>query len=307
MNIINKLDINLLVALSTLVSEKGVTRAAARLHLSQPTVSTLLAQLRTIFDDPLLLRIGREMRPTLRAQELAQTVDQILSKINSLERPSRAFDPQTSKATFTLAVTDHMEYVLIPPLANYLKQRAPGIRLIVKQIELNNIRRQVESGDADLCVTSRHNAPQNLHSYPLYTDDTVCILRKGRSDIGKHLTLQKFCKIEHVVVSPNRLSDETDRLLTANGLSRNVTLTVPHFFMLPKIVSTSNMLSMVPRRLANQFRKTLAIYESPVKLPPYTMTAIWHERVNGDPAQAWLRQSLIEVATPNSDKYALPS
>ena len=133
---IRNVDLNLLVALDALLAERSVSRAAVRLHLSQPAASALLARLRELFGDPLLLRSARGMLPTQRALELLGPVRQVLDEIDAIVQPRAAFAPASAAHTFTLSASDYVEYALLPKLVDYLERKAPGVRLQVLPLDL---------------------------------------------------------------------------------------------------------------------------------------------------------------------------
>lgn len=295
---IRNVDLNLLVAFDALIAERSVSRAAARLHLSQPATSAVLARLRELFGDVLLLRTARGMLPTPRALELSVPVKQVLAEINRLVQPLTAFDPARADLTFTLSASDYVEYALLPVLVDYIERKAPGARLEVKAIDFGLMDKQLESGEVDVCVTSYGNASQDLHGRALYTERLVCVVRRNHPEVGERITLEQFCRLEHVFATPSgggtfvRLIDAA---LKGAGRSRKVRLKVPHFLMVPEIIARSDMVAILPERLARGYARKLSILEPPLKLPGIDIAAIWHERSHTDPAQQWLRQVLVDL------------
>jgi DNA-binding transcriptional LysR family regulator len=295
---IRNVDLNLLVALDALLAERSVSRAAVRLHLSQPAASALLARLRELFGDPLLLRSARGMLPTQRALELLGPVRQVLDEIDAIVQPRAAFDAASAEHTFTLSASDYVEYTLLPMLVDYLEHKAPGVRLEVRPLDLQTVAKQMESGDVDLCITGLLNAPAGLHVRPLYTERIVSVVRREHPGVGARLTLDKFCSLEHIQVSVrgSGFSTRIDEALAALGRKRRARLAVPHFLLVPEIVARSDMISALPERLARGYAKKLRIFEPPLDLEGFTVGEIWHERNQRDPAQQWLRDVLLELA-----------
>jgi DNA-binding transcriptional LysR family regulator len=295
---IRNVDLNLLVALDALLAERSVSRAALRLHLSQPAASALLARLRELFGDPLLLRSVRGMLPTPRALELLGPVRQVLDEIDAIVQPRAAFDAASAEHTFTLSASDYVEYALVPKLVDYLEHKAPGVCLEVRPLDLSLVTKQMESGEVDLCVTSLQNAPAGLHVRPLYSERIVSVVRCDHPGVGTRLTLDKFCSVEHIRVSVpgSGFSTRIDALLAVLGRKRHVRLAVPHFLLVPEIVARSDMISALPERLARGYAKKLRIFEPPVDIESFTVGQIWHERNQRDPAQQWLRDVLLELA-----------
>jgi DNA-binding transcriptional LysR family regulator len=295
---IRNIDLNLLVALDALLAERSVSRAAVRLRLSQPATSALLARLRELFGDPLLLRSARGMLPTPRALELLAPVKQVLDEIETIVQPPAAFDAGRAAHSFTLSASDYVEYALLPRLVDYLEHEAPGVRLGVRSIDLQLVAKQMESGEVDLCITGMQNAPAGLHLRPLYTERLVSVVRRDHPAVGASLTLDEFCSLEHIQVSVpgSGFSTHIDNALAARGRKRHARLTVPHFLLVPEIVARSDMISSLPERLARGYAKQLRIFDPPVELQKFTVGEMWHERNQRDPAQQWLRDVLAELA-----------
>jgi DNA-binding transcriptional LysR family regulator len=295
---IRNVDLNLLVALDALLAERNVSRAAVRLHLSQPATSALLARLRELFGDPLLLRSARGMLPTPRALELLGPVKQVLDEIDAIVQPRAAFDPARAVQTFTLSASDYVEYALLPTLVDYLERKAPGVRLAVRPLDLETVAKQMESGEVDLCITGLQNAPAGLHQQPLYAERMVSVVRRKHPGVGTHLTLEKFCSLEHILVSVrgSGFSARVDDALAKLGRKRRARLAVPHFLLVPEIVARSDMIGALPERLARGYANKLRMFELPLEIGGFTVGQIWHERNQREPAQLWLREVLLELA-----------
>jgi DNA-binding transcriptional LysR family regulator len=302
-------DLNLLVALDALLAERSVSRAAVRLHLSQPATSALLARLRELFGDPLLLRSARGMLPTPRALELLGPIKQVLDEIDGIIQPRTAFDPGRAEHTFTLSASDYVEYALLPTLVDYLERQAPRVRLAVRPLDLQTVARQMEIGEVDLCITGLLNAPAGLHERPLYTERVVSVVRRRHPGVGAHLTLDTFCSLEHILVSVrgSSFSARIDESLAALGRKRHIRLAVPHFLLVPEIVARSDMISALPERLALGYANKLRILEPPFKMESFTVGQIWHERNQREPAQVWLRDVMLKLAQKSQKQAEVKS
>jgi DNA-binding transcriptional LysR family regulator len=295
---IRNIDLNLLVALDALLAERSVSRAAVRLHLSQPATSALLARLRELFGDPLLLRNARGMLPTPRALELLGPVKQVLDEIDAIIQPRTAFDPDSAEHTFTLSASDYVEYALEPALVYYLERKAPRVRLAVRPLDLQTVAKQMEIGEVDLCITGLLNAPPGLHEAALYPERIVSVVRRNHPGVGAQLTLDTFCSLDHIMVSVrgSGFSAQIDEALAALGRKRHARLAVPHFLLVPEIVARSDMISALPERLARGHANKLRIMEPPLEIEGFTVGQIWHERNQREPAQIWLREVLLKLA-----------
>ena len=286
------LDLNLLKTLDALLDERSVTRAAARLSLTQPAVSGMLTRLRDNFGDPLFIRAPHGMVPTLRAQQLAPVVKQILNDINTLLQPAQ-FDPLTADFTFTLAATDYALKAVVVPFIAALKVRAPMIRVRVIPVEPERLTTQFEQGKIDLALLTPSTTPGDLHSRTLYEERYVCMLRADHPDARAPLSLDRFCALEHILVSYEGESfwGVTDDALAKVGRKRRVGLSVSSFLVLPEVLAISDMIAVVPSRLASA-RASICVQEPPVAIHGFTKNMAWHERNHRDPAQQWLRELL---------------
>ena len=226
------LDLNLLKTLDALLDERSVTRAAARLALTQPAVSGMLNRLRDYFDDPLFIRAPHGIVPTTRAEELAAPVKRILADIDLLLQPV-AFDPLQATLTFTLAATDYALRAIAVPFIAALKVRAPAIRVRVIPVDSERMMNQLERGNVDVALITPHTTPDDLHSRALYDERYVCMMRADHPDAGKPLSLARFCALEHVLVSyeGDSFRGVTDGALEKMGRTRHVGLSVSNFLL----------------------------------------------------------------------------
>jgi DNA-binding transcriptional LysR family regulator len=290
------LDLNLLKALDALLDERSVTRAAARLALTQPAVSGMLNRMRDHFDDPLFIRAPHGMVPTTRAEALAAPVKRILADIDALLQPI-AFDPITANLTFTLAATDYALRAVVVPFIAALKVRAPHIRVRVVPVEPERLVNQLGQGKLDLALMTPHTTPDELHSRALYDERYVCMMRADHPDAGKPLTLDRFCALEQVLVSyeGEGFHGVTDDALAKIGRTRRVGLSVSSFLVLPDVLTISDMIAVVPERMAEN-RAGMFVCDTPASVQGFTKSMAWHERTHRSPAQQWLRELLLETS-----------
>lgn len=295
-NNIRNLDLNLLKAFDALMDEGSVTRAAQRLMLSQPAVSAMLTRLRDNFDDPLFVRSQRGMVPTERAIALANPIKRVLADINLLLQPVR-FEPLAAQMTYTIAATDYALKAVIVPLTLELKKQAPGVRVAVINVNNDNLAQQMEQGVVDLALVTPQTTPDELHSRALYDEQYVCMMSADHpvAASGK-ITLDQFCYLEHILVSnQGRFWGPTDDALAAMQLKRHVGLSVNSFLVLPEILRTTDMIAVVPRRLACR-HDNLVIVDTPLEVKGFTKSMAWHERSHRDPSHQWIRALCLEVS-----------
>lgn len=293
---IRTLDLNLLKTLDALLDERSVTRAAARLSLTQPAVSGMLNRLRDYFDDPLFIRVPHGIVPTTRAEALAAPVKRILADIDVLLQPTE-FDPLSASLTFTVAATDYALRAVVVPFIAALKVQAPAVRVRVVPVEPDRLVSQLEQGKIDLALLTPHTTPDELHSRALYDETYVCMMRADHPNAGKSLTLERFCALEHVLVSYEGESFHgvTDDALARIGRTRYIGLSVSSFLVLPEVLAISDMLAVVPARMAEN-RQGMWVGEAPVDIAGFTKSMAWHGRTHRNPAQAWLRGLMLETS-----------
>lgn len=294
---IRHLDLNLLKALDALLDARSVTRAAERLSLTQPAVSGMLMRLRESFGDPLFVRAQRGMVPTLRAEQLAGPVKQLLGSVEQMLQP-QAFDPLTAAMTVALASTDYALRAVVVPFLSALRVQAPNIRIAVQPVDPQQLPGQLDSGAIDLALVTPDSTPPGLHSAALFDERYVCVMRADHPE-SRHevLTLERFCALDHALVSPagGAFEGVTDHALARIGRSRRVTVSVTSFLVLPEILHTSDLIAVVPRRLALH-TDGLVLREPPLDIPGFSKTLAWHERTHHDPAHTWLRSLLFDTA-----------
>lgn len=289
-------DLNLLKAFDALMDERNVTRAAARLALTQPAVSGMLARLRDSFGDPLFVRSQRGVVPTPRALELAAPVKQALAGIDALLRPA-AFEPAQARFTVSIAASDYALQAIVVPLLAQLRPQAPGIRVAVRPIVDERLQEQLERGELDLALTTPEVVPPDLHVRRLFDERYVCVLRAGHPDAQSGaLTLDRFCALDHGFVSyaGGGFQGATDAALAAVGRSRRVVLSIQSFMVLLDVVRNSDLIALVPQRLVGN-TDGLAVREPPLDIAGFTKVAAWHPRTHGDAGHQWLRAQLFDA------------
>ncbi|EKS69704.1 MULTISPECIES: LysR family transcriptional regulator [Caballeronia] len=295
-NTLRRLDLNLLLTLDVLLAEQNVTRAAERLHFSQPSVSVHLSKLRDIFGDPLLLPGPRGMRPTARAESLREPLREALASLERAVSPEAAFDPAIADNTWRIAATDYSESTVLLPALSGLRAAAPHTRIAVLEMLPPRLAKQAENGEIDLAFHITSPEMANFHQQALFTESYVLVGRKDHPRLKRRPTLAQFCALEHVIVSPDGggFFGPTDDTLATFGMKRHVALSVPHFLFVRSVLATTDLVSMQPARLAKRWPE-LRIVAPPVDVPGYEMSMYWHERVHRDPAHRWLREFIAQA------------
>lgn len=295
---LRNVDLNLLKAFDALMDERSVTKAAARLALTQPAVSGTLNRLRDLIGDPLFVRSQRGVVPTARALELVAPVKQILASIEAVLRPVD-FEPGEAAFTVSVAATDYALRAVVMPFITALRPLAPGIKVAVVQAGTGAIHQRMERGQLDMALLTPELTPPDLHSQALFDERYVCVLREDHPVAGKRkLSLDRFCELDHGIVSLDGggFSGATDEALKRLGRERRVVVSVPSFVMLLDLVRSSDLVALVPKRLLKE-PTGLRVLEPPLDVPGFTKLLAWHARTHEDVGQRWVRDLLVRVCT----------
>ncbi|MGH3151766.1 MAG: LysR family transcriptional regulator [Streptosporangiaceae bacterium] len=294
------IDLNLLVALDALLAERNVTRAASRVGLSQPGMSNTLARLRKLFGDPLLVREGLTLVPTPRAEALRQPIQEALSLIQQALDDRPGFDPARDHVTLTVSCSDYSLLMLIGPLVRRLAAAAPGLTIQVLP-RVPDAVRLLREGEADLVIEPAEIMPGvTLPSLRLFADRWLCCVWEGNSEVGERMTLETYLRLGHLVYSGVRGHPVSmvDTYLTQASVARRIEFTVESFLLAPFLLQGTDLVAVVPERAAAHLRRTAAVrfLEPPLPLPPITEMLWWNPRHTMDPAHAWLRARIAEIA-----------
>lgn len=294
-----RLDLNLLVTLEVLLAEQNVTKAAARLHLSQPAVSAQLSRLRDMFGDPLLVPAHRGMTPTAKAAELRGPLREALDGLRGTLQSHQAFSPLTAELTVNIACTDYVQAAVVMPLVLALRQKAPGMRVAVHHWNPVRLERQLAEGEVDLAIASPDPSHPNLRTLHLFNETYVLIGRAGHPGMQPGLTIEDFVKLEHVIVSPSGGSFTTpvDDALAALGQRRNVVMSAASFLFVPEIVAASDLVALVPRRLLPFRTDRFMVLDLPGLAAPFDVSLIWHERSHSHAGHHWVRSLAVELTS----------
>jgi DNA-binding transcriptional LysR family regulator len=294
------IDLNLLVSLDALLAESNVTRAAARLNLTQPAVSAQLARLRQLFGDPLLIPAanGRGMTRTARALELMEPLQSALRTLESVVRHQPAFDPRAHARRFVVAASDQTVVVLgLPLMQAWPRLTGPRVQLAFVSAELAGLAERFERGELDLLLGSERMVLPTLKARRLYDERFVVVQRKGHPRGTAPYTLDDYCAFEHVLVSTSGGSffGFMDEHLEALGRARRVALSVQHFTLVPDVLACTDYIATLPERLIARYSDRLDLFELPFDARGFSMLAGWHPRSQNDPAHVWLRETIAAM------------
>ena len=292
------IDLNLLVALRALLELRSVSKAAQDLGLSQPAMSHALGRIREALGDPILVRSGRYMVPTPRAERLLPRVRKVLQDVEQLLVGDDLFTAETAVRVFTMTTNGFASFSMLPALRAVVSEQAPGVDLRIRQLARENLREMLADGDVDMALFTgaMHELPESLYSRKLYDDPFVCLVRREHPRVQRgRLALKDFVEMEHILVSPRGDAwGVVDHALADMGRARRVSLVVPNFVSVPQLIETSDLVVTIPVSMARVYARSCEVdhVEPPLALPVGALYALWHERVHEDAANRWLRDAV---------------
>jgi len=298
------LDLNLLVILDALLEEQSVTKAAERVHVSQPAVSAALAKLRQHTGDELLEKVGREFRLTPRAQTMVKPVKEILIQIESTIYTSSEFDPVLADRTFNIAMSSYSAEVLMPGLVEKITRSSPGISCVVEEISEESLAR-VKAGSIDCCVTFQQakllnpsETTEELSYMHMFSDEWMLIAAAGNDDVTEAISYEEFCALPYIGTRLSRnLSSFVERTLDNQNVRPRTYMVVPSFELAVTSVINSSCVAVVPELLVdNRLRPALKMFRPPFEIPAIGEFLVWHSRNDADPGHSWFRELILEVA-----------
>ena len=312
-------DLNLIRVLDALAEEGNVTKAGARLGLSQSAISHALNKMRAVFGDQLFIRGPNSMNPTPRAMELARSFKAALRQIDSTVGDSH-FDPGTAEMEIVVATSDYLTSTLFPPILRMIEQRAPGIRLWLRPINDLNIVEELDRGTLHIAVGAFGKVPARFVKAELFTDPNVWIFRAGHPAADSPISLDLLGTYPHIDVLIARRDAATtgatidqsglerayvtsnpqylDGLLAEAGFERRIGATLSHLLAVPPLLAASDMIAYVPSRFARFSSRTfdMAWKDPPYAAPPMTISTLVHRTMGAHASIAWAMTMMEESA-----------
>jgi DNA-binding transcriptional LysR family regulator len=294
------IDANLVVPLHALLESKSVTLAARRIALSPSATSHALARLRQLTGDPLLVRAGRQLVRTARAEALLETSRRAVESLEAVFAADRAFDPATLKRSFRVATTDHVQLMLLRALDRHLAKHAPGVDLFCLPMDRGSMA-ALRDGTVDFSIGVFSETPPDVVNTALFIDQLVTVVRTGHPLLRGRATIDKFVSFPHVLVAPlGTPSGLLDDILARVGKTRRVARTVPTFVEAAMLVAETDYVLSVPRTVVSAFgrRLRLRIAKIPLALPRFTISSASHRRHEGQAEHRWMRDLIVRVTRP---------
>lgn len=287
------LDLRLVRIFNIIYKTRSLTGAAALLSVTQPSVSYALSQLRRQLDDPLFVRGPEGMVPTAKATELFEVFSRSVNQIDLAVEGLESFDPSTSSRTFRLCLSDLGELAFLPAVMSRLVAEAPGVALDVVPMQIDRVAEWLERGEVDAAIASV-TLPGHARQEVIFRERYVCLL-PARLDRGKEaLTIEEFCALRHVLIDQSSGHSQADAALASRGVERRGSLRVHHFSVLPGVLANTDLVAIVPFRVAVLFRQLwpVAIKELPVEVQGFDVSLYWQDTMTRSKAHSWFRDLL---------------
>ncbi|MBR9884267.1 MAG: LysR family transcriptional regulator [Oceanospirillales bacterium] len=291
----SNIDLNLIRTFVVLYESRSVTLAAEQLYVTQPSVSYALSRLRELFNDRLFVRSKEGMEPTAAATQLYQVLHGSLAQIENTIEGARHFEPALSDKRFTLSMTDLGEMALLPHIFRRMQREAPYAELEVLALEIDKAAEWMSTGKVDAVICSRPIPGHDVRRQVILRERYVCIM--SAQSAPKMLTMETFLERKHLVVSRSLGHGLAEEVLSDLGVKRKVSLVLPHFSILPSVLGETELLAIVPLKIAQLFSVTsdLKIFPLPFEVPSIDVALYWSERSERSPGLTWLRQLIAQA------------
>ena len=294
-------DLRLLSVFDEIYKTRSVSRAAAALGLGQPAVSIALAKLRQHYGDPLFVRTSAGMDPTPLGEELVRPIRGALEALHAAFGQRSLFSPAQSERCFRICMADISQLVLLPKLWNRLHATAPGVCIEVVPLKDTATTAQwLETGAADLAIGFMPHLEAGFYQQVLFRQHYVVLASADHPRLRSGLDRQGFEREDHAVFTAAGTGHQMiDQELARLGVRRRIALTIPNFVGAAFVIEHTDLLLIIPRRLAELLRGRgeFSIFPLPFRLPDYAVKQHWHERYHQDPGNRWLRELIAELVS----------
>ncbi|MBV1932658.1 MAG: LysR family transcriptional regulator [Porticoccaceae bacterium] len=305
---ISRVDLNLLVYLDVLLRERNVTKSAAHLGITQPAMSNGLRRLRTLLDDPLLIRTSDGMTPTERALELQPQIRDVLANIERAIEPKGLFDASTAERVVRIMASDYAESTLIPALLSRLAIEAPNITLDVltpSDVSLED----VEQGRVDMLLNRFDEMPESFHQSTVWRDDFSCLLSVD-NPLNKKFDLDKYLSGRHVWVSKTGMGASVgmnpqdsqrlgwvDEALKVLGKERRIAVFTRHYLVAAMLSQQADLIATLPSQLARLQldNPQVRLHKPPFNIPSFELKMAWSPLLQHNPYHQWIRRLVVEI------------
>ncbi|MEX5508976.1 LysR family transcriptional regulator [Pseudomonas paralactis] len=297
---IAQVDLNLLKTFEALHDESSASRAALRLGVTQSAISAGLRRLRELYGDPLFVRTGRGLAPTLRANQLKPLISEALDRCRQSLAMINPDNPHYQGRSVVLGLSDDFEIAYGRPLMDAIAERLPKLRVIFRQTHSQIVAGALLDRNLDLAITAGGFAERRLSRQVLGEGDYRCLVDPGSLVPGQQgLELAEFIAREHVLVSSGGFIGITDEGLAAQGLSRQVCASTSHFAALPYLLKGSTAVATIPGHAAEAIAQMtgLRVLPCPLALPHYPVELGWRTQAQLDPLLLKVREAIVACFT----------
>lgn len=293
---ISRVDLNLLVVFDTIYTEGGITKAAEKLHLTQPAISHALARLRDMFNDPLFERQGYKMVPTPLAKRLIDPLRESLQQLGSILNDTQSFEPATAKKRFVIGLRDYMESTVMPRLMQSMSAQAPEVEISTVRVNRRSLESELGAGTLDLAVDVLLPVTPAVKFTRVSVDGMAVVARKGHPVVQGALDIDTYLAQRHILVTSRRQGPGFEDLeLHRLGLHRKVALRCQFYFAACRTVSQTDLLLTMPESYAHMANRQFGnqVLAFPVALSPMDAYMYWHSSTDNDAANRWLRELML--------------
>lgn len=295
-----KLDLNLLVALDVLLTERSVTRAAQRLNLSQSATSGVLGRLREYFDDELLVQVGRNMMPSPLGIELLTKVRHVLHTVNSTIVTRTDFDHTTSDRHFKFFASDFVKTVLLAEVAQTLAEIAPNITMEISNLDCDSAS-QLDRGEVDFLIMPEYLIDDAHPKMALFESRHVCVVWAGNDLVGETLSFEQYLELGHVVIrfGKSRSPSFEEWFIERFGHARRIEVITDDFNSMPRFVHGTRRIATLHEHLAAYYAEhlDLRLIPPPIDIPPMAEGMQWHKSLDRDQGHLWMREFIQGIVS----------
>ena len=292
-----ELDLNLMRVFCTVYEQGSVTGAAAELHLTQPTVSHALKNLRRQCNDQLFLREGRGLSPTPFAKSIFPQVKAGIAQVTAAVSSGGLFDPETARERFTLALTDLGELAFLPSVMVALREQAPGVELTVLPLDVERVPEDLLRNRVDAAICAPYIGGPGIVRTVVGTDEYVVIAARGHPRVRERLTLEQFAEEPRIRLAPSMGHDLAEVAAERAGAPGSTALRLSHFTGLVSVVERTDCLAVLPRFLAETLQEAagIRVFPHPVEMPVLQLAAYTRETAHQRPAQQWFARLVVDT------------
>lgn len=303
----NRLDLNLLVALDALLTERNISRAAEKVHLSQSTMSHALSRLREHCKDELLVQVGRKMELTPRAESLRDPIRDVLVRISATMDAELEFDPAKSDREFVLHVSDYSMDVLLSHVLTLAHQQGSRVRFKLLP-QVGSPSRSLERGEVDLLLIPAAYCSPEHPTEAVFEEEFLCVVWQGSQLAHGDLSIDRYVNARHVVMEPPGTGQPAyeNWLMKRHGVTRKIEVSTYSFSTIPSMIVGTELIATVHARLARKAARALPlkVLPLPLAMPPLVQSMQWHQHRTHDAGLVWVR-SLLRLGAARMDAEAM--